>query len=74
MGRHTPILCGVPEIDVVTIAAAKREQLRAAAPELAEALKALLAIVEAQQWGERWAGRPHAQCDAANAALRKAGL
>jgi hypothetical protein len=47
-------------------------RLIAAAPELLQALKALLEIVEKTKWGQPWPGRPHAECDRARAAIAKA--
>lgn len=40
--------------------------------DLLAALKGLLEIVNKQKWGRPWAGRPHAQADAAEAAIAKA--
>lgn len=36
---------------------------------LAQALRQLAMYVDAYEWGLKWAGRPHAQMDAARAAL-----
>lgn len=47
-------------------------RLIAAAPDMLAALKDLLAIIDAQRWGRPWAGRPHAEADAALAAIAKA--
>jgi hypothetical protein len=40
--------------------------------DLVAALKELARIVVAQAWGSTWPGRPHAQMDAARAAISKA--
>ena len=47
-------------------------RLIASAPDLLAACKALLAIVEGAQWGRPWPGRPHAEANAARAAISRA--
>lgn len=47
-------------------------RLIAAAPELLEALRGLSEVIDAAIWGKPWQGYPHAQMDAAKAAIAKA--
>lgn len=47
-------------------------RLIAAAPDLLDALTKLMLVVESQQWGQPWSGRPHVEADAASAAIAKA--
>ncbi len=42
--------------------------------DLVDALRQLTAYVQGYGYGERWAGRPHAQMDRAVEALKKAGV
>lgn len=58
--------------DVLARCRVKPDTVRDAAPELLAATRSLLAIVDRQPWGSRWPGRPHAQADAAQAAIAKA--
>jgi hypothetical protein len=57
------------ELDLAYEDLAKAQALNA---DLLKALKDLLPLVENHQWGSRWPGRPHAQCDAAHVAIAKA--
>lgn len=59
-------------IDAADAEYKRREAVSKAAPALLAALEALAMRVDAQPWGSVWPGRPHAEMDAARAAIAEA--
>jgi len=65
-------ICAVDQSGCPTETDIADARLIAAAPDLLAALTELLKIVETQRWSQPWPGRPHAQAEAARAAIAKA--